>query len=219
MEISRTATMRDFEQLYLTKYVEFGYGVLYADGATETQSSLEMVNGWYRDDPSPLKNQKGMRGIFVYFWNPTDQTSGYNAKNVFFPIGRSGYGHRKNAAEDLNKDANGKARNGLGILRYSCSRSQPVLTHAIQQNVSSYRQFQNVAPLFEFLYRRMGAIYWARTYQKPYLEWNGSMDTKNNACALDLNYFTFDVNAITDVSMGYGNDACFVRTVARSAGE
>lgn len=216
MEISRTATMRDFEQLYLTKYIEFGYGVLYADGATETQSSLEMVNGWYRDDPSSIKNQKGMRGIFAYYWNPTDEKSAYNTKNIFFPIGRSGYGHRKNAREDLNKDANGVARNGLGILRYSCTRSQPVLVHANQQNIPLYAHFQDVSPLFEFLYRRMGAIYWARTSQSPYLEWNGNK-SGDIAYAIDFNYFTFDVNAITEANVDHGRDACFVRTVYSSA--
>ncbi len=220
MEITRTATMRDFEQLYLTKYIEFGYGVLYADGATDTQSTLEMVNGWYRDDPSPEKNKKGMRGVFAYYWNPTEESNPYNTKNIFFPIGRSGYGHRKNAKEDLNKNSDGSNRNGMGILRYSSVRSQPVLEHAIQQNSNAYRQFQHVSPLFEFLYRRMGAIYWARTPESGYLEWNGNKGAaSDHGRGLDLNYFTFDVNVITNANLDHGRDACFVRTVHRSAGD
>ncbi|MDE6653005.1 MAG: hypothetical protein K2K37_01280, partial [Muribaculaceae bacterium] len=164
------------------------------------------------------KNQKGMRGIFAYYWNPTDEKSEYNTKNVFFPIGRSGYGHRKNAQEKLNIDANGKDRNGMGILRYSCTRSQPVLTHGEQEDKEAYKKFQDVAPLFEFLYRRMGAIYWARTPQSDFLEWNGNKGV-GTAYALDFNYFTFDVNAITSLNVDSGRDACFVRSVAKSAGE
>lgn len=211
MEISKAATMRDFEQLYLTKYIEFGYGVLYADGATETQSTLEMVNGWFRDDSSPEKNKKGMRGVFAYFWNPTEPNNSCNSKNIFFPIGRSGYGHRKNSKEDQP----GGNRDGLGILRYSCSRAKPVNDYG-----GVYSNFKNVAPLFEFLYRRMGAIYWARTStpDNAYLGWNcKSGEEGKNAYGLDLNYFSFDVNAICDGNVDYGRDACFVRTVYRSA--
>lgn len=209
MEISRAATMRDFEQLYLTKYVEFGYGVLYADGATTTQSSLDMVNGWYRDDTSPDKNKKGMRGIFVYYWNPDNPGHYCNAKNIFLPIGRSGYGHRKNDREETQN-------NGKGILRYAM-RCWPAKEYA-----GVYAKFQDVSPLFEFLYRRMGAIYWARK-EVPvgqYLVWNGQTVIEDGgAVGIDLNYFTFDVNAINIKAVNDGTDACFVRTVKRSAAQ
>ena len=212
MEISHAATMRDFEQLYLTTHIEFGYGVLYADGAVETQSSLEMVNGWYRDDPSPNKNQKGMRGLFAYYWNPDNPSHYCNAKNIFLPIGRSGYGHRKNAREE-------NYNNGKGILRYSSARAKPAMQYG-----GVYQNFQNVAPLFEFLYRRMGAIYWAReeTPVGGYLVWNGGTEVDpygTGAVGMDLNYFSFDVNSILFNDLDKGGDACFVRTVKRSAGE
>lgn len=207
MKISHAATMRDFEQLYLTKYIEFGYGILYADGATSTQSSLEMANGWYRDDPSPDKNKKGMRGIFAYYWNVDNLSHHCNAKNIFLPLGRAGYGRRKN---DLEEDYN----NGKGMLRYG-NKARPGQKYGLP--------FQNVAPLFEFLYRRMGAIYWVRneTPAGQYLEWNGQTPSGVNrgGGGLDLNYFTFDINAINFKDLDYGGDACFVRTVKKSAGE
>lgn len=217
LKIAKTATMRDFEQLYLTKYIEFGYGVLYADGATETQTSLEMVNGWYRDDPSPDKNKKGMRGVFAYYWNPSEPNNEYNAKNIFFPIGRSGYGHRKNSNEESkwNWSVERKGYNGKGILRYSAIRPLPAKDCAVPA-------FQKYAPLFEFLYRKMGAIYWARnkTAERAYYAWNGKPD-EGHALGLDLNYFSFDVNSISDAGgvLDNGNDACFVRTVESSAGD
>lgn len=204
-DMGKAATMRDFEQLYLTKYVEFGFGVLYADGATTTQSTLETVNGWHRDDTSPNKNEKGMRGVFAYYWNPEGNQE-YNAKNIFFPIGRSGYGHRKNKQEELiNQD-------DKGILRYSSNRCVPAKEYGYPYNL-----FQEVSPLFESLYRRPGAIYWARHKQNNVLEWNATSIGDADAYGLDLNYFTMDVNLITGVNVDYGGDACFVRTVAKSS--
>lgn len=207
MKIARAATMRDFEQLYLTKYIEFGYGVLYADGATTTQSSLDMVNGWFRDDSSPDKNKKGMRGVFAYYWNYDNPGHQCNARNIFFPIGRSGYGHRKN---DMEEPYN----NGKGMLRYAM-RCKPAKDYG-----GVYGHFQNVSPLLEFLYRRMGAIYWARkeTPIGQYLVWNGqAVIEKGGASGIDFNYFTFDVNAINMNALDSGRDACFVRTVSSSA--
>ncbi|MDE5996807.1 MAG: hypothetical protein K2G77_01195, partial [Muribaculaceae bacterium] len=211
MKINKAATMRDFEQLYLTKYVEFGYGVLYADGATETQSTLEMVNGWSHYDDSPDKDKKGMRGVFAYYWNPNGD-AGLNARNIFFPIGRSGYGHRKHGNESTEN-------NKKGILRYSCNR------YMRAHSTTPQFEFRRRAPLMEFIYRRMGAIYWARTKtgEGQYLTWNGQppSDKEAQRCGmgLDLNYFTFDVNAISDNNVSNGEDACFVRTVEYSAGD
>lgn len=199
-EIRKAATMRDFEQLYLTKYVEFGYGVLYADGATDTQYTQEMVYGWHSSDKSGDKNKKGMRGVFAYYWNIDNLNDEYNGKNVFFPIGRSGYGHRKN--KDISSEYS-------GILRYASNRYKPACEYS-----TPYDNFQYVSPLFEFLYRRMGAIYWARQKTDNLLVWNGLEPEANSwAYGLDFNYFTFDVNAIFYSNIDNGADACFVRTV------
>lgn len=185
------ATARDFEQLYLTPHVEFGYGVLYADGATETQTNVDKAYGWYRRDKGTgPDNTKGMRGMFAYFWNPDEPTHEFTGKNVFFPIGRSGYGHRKHA-KGIDLD---------GTLRYSCNRD-------------SYASvFINGAPLFCHLYRRPGAIYYAKVPSTTYLGWDGATNS-DTFFGLDINYFTFDVGAITSSNVGNGTDACFVRYV------
>ena len=202
--ISSVATMRDFEQLYLSRNVQFGYGVLYADGATTTQQNLKDAYGYYRGDTNTGDSHKGMRGLFAYYWD--GKLSGgnkYNAKNVFFPIGRSGYGHRKN-----NKEGDGKEP-GNGILRYSCGRGTP-----------NEGLFSNAAPLFVAVYRRPGAIYWAKKIDSA-REWNWDdkieyepgNNNKRGAYGLDINYFSFDVNLITATNVDNGNDACFVRCV------
>ncbi len=199
--IKNTATIRHFEQLYLTDNIQFGYGVLYADGATETQEEVDMAYGYYRrdpenDGPNGTDSKKGMRGVFAYYWDRTNPGYNYNGRNVFFPIGRSGYGHRKSKETGNNEK---------GILRYSC-------------NINAYAPrslFDLTAPLFSSLYLRPGAIYWARELvpAKQFLGWNGKLGENAVPYGLDLNYFTFDVNAITDSNVDYGGDACFVRTI------
>lgn len=215
-ETTKTATVRDFEQLYLSDHVQFGYGVLYADGATETQSDINMAYGWYRRDTSPEANEKGMRGVFAYYWNRDKPTDSYNGRNIFFPIGRSGFGHRKqgyyisvwgtkNYLED-EKNIN------KGILRYASTSFEPKSS-----------LFSKDAPLFVSLYRKTGAVYWARNKVKPgkFLQWNATTDTNDGAIAyaLDFNYFTFDVNVLYYANTGGGQDACFVRTVTRSGND
>ena len=199
---AKAATIRDFEQLYLTPNIRFGYGVLYADGATETQTTLDMAYGYYRRDNSSNAKAKGMRGMFAYYWDGSLKGGNkFNARNVFFPIGRSGYGHRKNSNEDTN--------NGTGILRYSI-RCKPS-----SQYSGAPASFYKTAPLFESIYRRPGGIYWARKTvgENQFVQWDGTKGTEGVPYGLDINYFSFDVNAITSTNVNAGGDACFVRTV------
>lgn len=195
-KMEAAATVRDFEQLYCSNNTHFGYGVLYADGATETQSTIDMAYGYYRRDNSPNAKAKGMRGLFVYYWDKKlTGGSSYNARNIFFPIGRAGYGHRKN----------GKNNELGGILRYSCLREGP-----------DESTFTLIAPVFASIYRRPGAIYWSGDTQgsNQFLGWDRK-PTAGTAYGLDINYFSFDVNSITSSNINSGKDACFVRTVER----
>lgn len=192
----QVAGIRDFEQLYLTQYVQFGYGVLYADGATETQPKVLNAFGYNRH----AKNTaiRGMRGVFAYYYNANDPKKEMTGRNMFFPIGRSAYGHRKNARGDSG-----------GVLRYCSNRVVPASD-----------LFAKTAPLFSSLYRREGAIYWAaKSIKYPnYYTWNGLIDADGStsvAYGLDLNFFSFDVNTISGANVDNGGDACFVRCVTK----
>lgn len=198
--IANAAQMSDFEQLYLSKNLNFGYGVLYADGATDTQQDVSEAYGYYRRNAkSDGSSPRGMRGLFVYYLDGMETGgSTYNAKNIFFPIGRSGYGHRKD-----KKEGAGGNLNGDGILRYACSRGD------------ANTMFSNVGPLFVSIYRRPGAIYWAKQSTNSFLGWDGNPDS-GTAYGLDINYFSFDVNAITGSNISNGADACFVRCVGNT---
>lgn len=181
---ARVATYEDFWELRSHSNIEQGYGVLYGDDATKTADDIEDVYGY------DYKNTKGrgMRGCFVY--------NSDTGKNLFFPIGASGYGHRKQSytakwgdSETLN-----------GVLRYATGRTK-LYADPIGR------------PLFYDLYKRPGAIYWYNN-QVPGANVEG---TDENCLGWDINYFTFDFNFIGTGNLikSDGSDACFVRCVKK----
>lgn len=188
------AKMSDFEKLYRTDNIEHGFGILYADGATETQLTSEEVYGWYRHDSRVDKNIRGMCGIFVYYWNRDDSSDQYNCRNIFFPVGRSGYGHRRHKDEP-------------GSLRYSCLR-----TTYMDSEILPWM------PLLYDIFKRKGAIYWAKEMQAAK---NVENKEESTAVGLDLNFFTFDVNLITKTNVFHEGlwDACFLRSVGEQTVE
>ncbi len=182
----RVAGWEDFEALYYNEHIEQGYGILYGDGASET---ADHINDAYGYDYTQEKSGHGMRGCFVY-----NKSTG---KNLFFPIGASGYGHRRNAEG--------------GILRYASGQTDYFATHPIPVNPSdgiyTYPNGVADAPLFHDIYMRPGAVYWYRMQggtipDGPYVGW-------------DINYFTFDFFPIGSYSLGSRQDACFVRCVKK----
>lgn len=98
----RIAKIEDFYTLESTSIhsnINKGYGVLYGDGATETQSSVDIAWGYDRGE-DPKSSVKGMRGCFVYNIN--------NGRNIFLPVGKSGYG-RRIGSPDTKSNPNDKA--------------------------------------------------------------------------------------------------------------
>lgn len=165
--------------------IDKAYGIVYGDGATETQSVMKIAEGY--DDENGGDSHKGMRGVIVY----NSQTK----KQIFFPIGASGHGHRKHSGGWRNYDA-------AGTLRYA-SRSR--LYSVSDPGTVGY------VPMFEDLCERPGALYWCRDWKV-----GGTSALGVNSSAIDFNFFTFGLS-------GYGNDAavdpwtnshaCFIRTV------
>lgn len=201
------ATMRDYEQLYATPNIQHGFGVLYADGATYTQTEINQAYGYYRRSGD---NTRGMRGLFCYYWDRENPNHPYTARNIFFPIGRSGYGHRKTNANESN-NPNGKVE---GVLRYCANGS----------NIRS-SLFMYTGPLFSALYFRPGAVYYAKHKTFGGLIYDGSCNLNRanggtgaitgSMIGLDINYFSFDVNTIEGTNLNNGNNAAFLRSVER----
>lgn len=207
------AEMKDFEALYRTDNVQHGFGVLYADGATGTQMNVADATGWCRHlakndkgeytETEADRDKRGMYGVFVYYWdNSTNST--YNCRNIFFPIGRSGYGHR----------AHWSGGNSHGVLRYACGRND--YYNADGRNIIEW------LPLFYDLFQRNGAIYWACKVSSVHPAIGNFTQA---GIGLDMNFFTFDVNLITSSNVikngqfNGGNDdiknadACFIRCI------
>lgn len=188
----RVASQADYATLYSGKNpdIEQGYGVLYGDDSSTTLTKLNDVYGYMADGDKAV--DKGMRGCFVYNYR--------TGKNLFFPIGASGYGHRINSI----KDASGTVRKGL--LRYNSSiyRWGYFNTTASKR----YPDGVNDCPLFFDTFRRPGAIYW---YNKPV---STSLNAeKGSIVGWDINYFTFDFFQISSGNVANGANACFVRSI------
>lgn len=208
----RVAGYADYEALYSNPDIEQGFGVLYGDGATETAESLDDVYGHTGEAASA----KGMRGCFVYNYK--------TGKNLFFPIGASGYGHRKNSIKD------GSDTEYHGLLRYSCAARWGYFPdgpigeftyydpdgNAIKDENGNdkkgytYPDGVSDCPLFFDLFRRPGAIYWLEKSSKSDLE-------PGDIMGWDFNYFTFDFFPISRANfMGTAensSDAVFIRCV------
>ncbi len=130
------------------------YGVLYADGATTTATDFNIATGCLHRDVVDGNTVKGMRGAFAY--NSDD------ARQVFFPIGATGFGRRKFD----------------GSLQYSFD------------DTYDNGQYDWVnAPLLNSLFSNEGAIYWMQTYAT---QTNTGSTHAGGDNAWDINYKTYD---------------------------
>ena len=181
------------------------YGVLYGEESTGTATNT--TDAYTYINPGDVK---GMQGLFV--WDRT------NGRHLFFPIGSTGYGHRKGS--DLYKAGEPPGvKDGWGgdgvvrrdILKYA-QRSLEMPTYTAER-----------VPMLYDLWMRKGAIYW--------YEENEFYTVNKESFAHDINYYTYDLNTyganpVTMAAKGASDphtgvahrsaqwsDACFVRCV------
>lgn len=178
-----------------TERMRYQYGVLYSDKATKTGNTIDEAFHYKQDIPS--SHSWGMRGCFVY--------NNIDGKQIFFPIGSSGYGVRKAKREDKTAPneigwSSNPVEIGTAVLRYSAGRI-------------SYSNTPTYTPLLWDIFRAEGANYWAETTGRDPKKGEGRT-------SLDLNFRTFDFNTLgTELFMGAkvnsqnGSDACFIRLV------
>lgn len=181
----KVAEFSDYKKLYDDKDIEQGYGILYGD---ESDKTLDNIADAYGYMASETNKNKGMRGCFVYNYR--------TGKNLFFPIGASGYGHRMNSINGHK----GLLRYNSSIWRWGYFSSAAALP--------TYPGGITDCPLFFDVFRRPGAIYWFKQTTTDAIE-SGTL------YAWDFNYFTFDFFPISGGNVASGNDACFVRCVAK----
>lgn len=193
----KVASLEDYANLYNDPDIEQGFGILYGDEATQTADDINEAYGYDYEN----RTGRGMRGCFVY--------NKITGKNLFFPIGASGYGHRR--ANEKNGWGNVPIIRQVA-LRYSCGR----ITY-FSGTSTKYPDGIDDAPLFYDLFMRPGAIYWL---DKQVTQSNNSTlaalkGAEVDALAWDFNYFTFDFFPISASSVNTGADACFVRCVEK----
>ena len=166
---TKTGIMPDYRQYKTLKdasneqTIDKLYGVLYADGATETITNFNDATGCFHRDVvnGNGRTHKGMRGAFAY-------NSG-NARQVFFPISATGFGRRKYGNTDGTRH---------GALQYSFGNS-------FYSGVLSWAY----SPLLYNLYTNEGAIYWMRAYAT---QANTGSSHASGDNAWDVNYKTYD---------------------------
>lgn len=186
----KVAEFKDYKALYDNSDIEQGFGVLYGDDSSATLTNLNDVYGYMADGDKAV--DKGMRGCFVYNYK--------TGKNLFFPIGASGYGHRKDKQSDNNKNEY------RGVLRYASSGRWGYFPSGILGDGKVYPVGIDACPLFFDIFRRPGAIYW---FERPAED---SMES-GFLVGWDFNYFTFDFFPLSEGNVANGADACFVRSI------
>lgn len=198
------ASYNDYEALWQADDIEQGYGVLYGNDATKTLSAIDEVYGYRYDKHTPADDRGagyGMRGTFVYNTSEGE----YGGRNLFFPIGVAGHGHRKHRDKPDSWES--------AVLRYSTGRTEPMPPNEAKDK-----------PLLYDLYRRPGAIYWLESNKAK-----GDREGAEDVIAWDFNYFTLDFNHMSANNVfkkeqgepnepGAKNlkdhsDACFIRCV------
>lgn len=218
----RVAEFDDYNNLRASEDIGYGYGVLYADGATACAKSVTDVYGyrWNRTD-NRTKNC-GMRGTFVYNYSGTDDANAteYSGRHIFFPIGNAGYGHRRRSGISQGGDPAPPDNNFSiwgGTLKYAFRNDfYPESFKNSWGGISTV----NDRPLFFDLWRRPGAIYYLDAQKSADLG-----DGKQNYLGWDFNYFTFDFYGVTagdligstvsnvDAPYNVDTSAAFVRLV------
>lgn len=192
----RVAKRTDYETLLsntIDAHVQYGFGVLYADGATQTATTTTDAFGYYAGDGAA----RGMRGCFVYYWDDDKEDDANNGNQIFFPIGAEGYGRRKDGHDQTDASGTSGEYRATGVLRYA-NRFRIYNKNGEIEN----------RPLLFDLYRQSGAVYWCREYERA--------DDKKNS-AWDINYSTFNFAKFENNAYAgtpSQSDACLLRLVS-----
>lgn len=148
------------------------YGVLYGDECTDTQ--LDITNAFQYVNPGDVK---GMRGCFVF--DPV------TAKQLFFPIGATGFG-RRIAFDHNNRLTSYTATTAYDVPWYTWAAHLKYAQRAIEMPTAT----AEVLPLYYDIYRQNGAVYWYRErVEDPKVDDDGET-IQNGTLGWDINYTT-----------------------------
>ncbi|MDE7438229.1 MAG: hypothetical protein K2M93_07055 [Muribaculaceae bacterium] len=164
-------TYKQYEDL--RDQCDFGFGIAYADGATQTATNLDVAYGYIDATNTGVRNSNGMRVCVAY-----DKSNG---NNILFPISKEGHGRRACGGAYAFPNI---PNNNYG---YNVSREAGVLSYGGLASVL-WGTVNQHRPITYNHYRTPGAIYWVK---QPYFK---SGDSQASYAGWDINYFTLTFN-------------------------
>ncbi|MCM1449387.1 MAG: hypothetical protein NC082_03525 [Clostridiales bacterium] len=192
----------------------YQYGVLYGDEAYTTADTYATASQYKSNAKT-----NGMRGCFVY--------NRFNGRQIFFPIGSTGFGKRKH--KGAVEHTAGNVDKSYGWSRHRREIGEAILRYAAGRISEMPDATAIYMPYFYDLYRRPGANYWAQTKGKDDPNAPGYTNGSDKY-GLDLNYYTFDFNPIgtelwggastqdnEDFRKDNFSDACYIRLIQTTA--
>ena len=212
MHVNYTAHVaQDYHWDDLSSKCQREYGVLYADGSSETKLSRADAHEFLYDDsqtPSTAASvDKGMRGVFMY-----DLTNG---TNLFLPIGATGHGHRQkdsNIGSQYRMDGTiGPVIHTYATLKYAQAAAELPPKQPNSSGVLVNRAI--TIPMYYDLYKQLGAIYFYRFHRstnQKYIAWDINFSTCGFEDYLENAMTGYDYG---DISTGLNSDMGFVRCV------
>ncbi|MDE7351121.1 MAG: hypothetical protein K2N25_08640 [Muribaculaceae bacterium] len=184
----------------------YGYGIVYADGATGVADNLDDAHGYIDYNNTAPESPKGVRACIVYNENNGDQ--------VMFPIGAIGQGRRSIIMWTYNNIAGYNNPTLTDMVPYTGTATGNASSNANYYGSLTYSGIggllyrtnstrNDCRPLTYNLYREPGAVYWfRRAYRKP---WSSTIGTDNRVASWDINYYTLVFNAYDYGSLGTYN--------------
>lgn len=181
--------LADFNQL--KSNCEFALGILYGDGATETSDNFATATGFWRGDQDP---NKGVRCVIAY------DAKNKTAHQVVFPLGKDGYGRRKQTY--YNGDANPANVVANGTMMYSDVWS--TLRGSSSTSNNTFR------PVPYNLKISPGVVFWLNNREE-----NGFLGDTNPGPTMswDINYFNYDFNSFDNGANQNYMDACAIKLI------
>lgn len=157
---------------YIVKSTNKGFGVVYDDKATETATTARQA--------FTFPEGTGMRGLVV-------QDKGGEHNVLFFPIGKYGYGRRRNA-KSVYSDKSEWSQDVYGELHYAYASEKADKPEA--------------RPLLADLYKYYGAIYWTQ-----------SLGDGSRGFSFNYNICNIEAGIYKDWASRVTGDALYVRLV------
>ncbi|MDE6369818.1 MAG: hypothetical protein K2K94_11355, partial [Muribaculaceae bacterium] len=185
----RVPSYDDYNAL-LNRDVDFGYGVVYGDGAEDTQLPLANAYAFMdanNDGTTAAMKKNGVRCCIVY--------NGSTGHQILFPLSASGYGRRNCRPMTANSTNDGWAfvASNRGKLIYAG------VIELLTNNLGSNNWYR---PLNYNLLRNAGATYWINERRA-----GGHISDDDSSYAWDMNYFSYDFGGYDSSSLGGTADA------------